>query len=129
MNGCLYRYKLWGWLTAALTIGLVLGFLGRERAIASERLLDQAETLSKIARDAMLHRATPERIAERVKTESKTPVDFGQGNSKDTQTQVVVLPDETGIFGLGARWILHLKVGADGRCDQAWMEMQPVGYP
>jgi len=75
----------------------------------------------------MLHRATPERVAQRVKTESKAPVDFGQGDSEDTQ--VVVLPDETGFLGLGGRWILHLKVGADGRCDQVWMEMQPVGYP
>jgi len=74
----------------------------------------------------MLHRATPTRVAERVKTDLKTSVDFGQ---ESPGTHVVVLPDETGIFGLGGRWILHLKVGADGRCDQVWMEMQPVGYP
>jgi hypothetical protein len=74
MNSSLYRYRPWVWLTAALSIGLVLGFLGRERTIASERLFDQTWALTKITRDAMLHRATPERVAERVKTELKATV-------------------------------------------------------
>ncbi|WP_395138033.1 hypothetical protein [Armatimonas sp.] len=128
MSFYIRRDRLWALLTAIFVTGLVFGFLGRERAIASERLSYQSSILAKIARDAMLYRATPQRIADKVKTELKTSVDFGFSH-QNAQEAVVVMPDETGFLGLGGRWILHLQVGNDGRCEQAWLEMQPVGCP
>lgn len=127
-----YYWRLCGWLTAAFTIGLVLGFVGRDREIPTERLGWQAGILTKISQDAMQYRATPKRVAEKVEKELNTKVEWEVTEEDDRgnpqKIGVVVLPAETGFGGMGGRWILALKLAKDGHCDQVWMEMQPQGF-
>ncbi len=127
-----YYWKLSGWLTAAFTIGIVLGFFGRNNEISTERLGWQSFVLADIARDAMQYRATPKRVAERVEKELNTKVEWeitaDEPDSNSQKIGVIVLPAETGFGGMGGRWILSMKMAKDGRCDQAWMEMQPQGF-
>lgn len=80
----------------------------------------------------MLYRATPRRVAERVEKEMGSKVEWevriDDSGTKTQKIGVVVLPAETGFGSMGGRWILNMKVAKDGRCNQVWMEMQPVGF-
>jgi hypothetical protein len=132
MNFSICYWRLSRWLTAAFITGLVLGFFGRSHEIPVERLGDQSFQLVKIAEDAMLYRATPKRIAERVERELDTKVEWevrtDDSGINPQKLGVVVLPAETGFGSMGGRWILIMKVAEDGRCEQVWLEMQPVGF-
>lgn len=127
MNYFIYHYKKWVLCTVIFSVGLIVGFLSRNRLVPGERLFDQSTTLTRIAEDAMLYRATPKRVEEKVEAKLKVKVKWE--TSADQKTGVLVLPPETGFLGMGARWILCLKLGSDGRCDHAWTQVQGVGYP
>jgi hypothetical protein len=104
-------------------ISVILGvFLGIGIS-SNNHSLDETRVLMGIAKDAMHFRAKPERVAERIKTELSIPVDFSHGDT------VIVLPDEIGFLDMGERKLIYMKLDKDGRCDQVWIEWQPVGYP
>lgn len=126
INALTYRSKWWALLAAVFVAGSTVGFFARERAFPSERLLGQSSPLTRIACDAMLYRATPKRLAQRIETELQTPVIPFHGETQNTE--IIVVPAETGLFGMGGRWIMNIQTGKDGRCDKAWLELQPVGY-
>jgi hypothetical protein len=132
MNIFMRRYALRLALAMSVVTSFAGGFIVRERAIADERLLVQGTELSVIARDAMRYKATPDQVAEKIRTKFHTNVNFAPANANTQANQnnlIVVLPAETGFLGMGGRWMLYLNKGADGRCETAWLELQPVGYP
>lgn len=127
MNYLIHHYRTWVLCTVIFGTGLIIGFFSRGHIVPGERLFDQSTTLTAIAQDAMLYRATPQRVAEKI--EAKLRIKVKWEPSPDQKVGAFVLPAETGFLGMGGRLILSLKLGRDGRCDQAWTQAQAVGYP
>jgi hypothetical protein len=114
----------WLSILGAAGVGLLAGFLVGSRGNPSGKLIDQAFPLTRIAKDAVTYRATPETIAGRVRQKVDTKAEFDPA-----EPTTIALSPVTNPLGMGSRWLLHLSLGKDRRIDRAWLELQPQGYP
>lgn len=106
--------------------GVIVGAITLWFAVArhAETLLWQGSALVKLAEDVHVHRPTPQRLVERIRSRTGSPVTYDEKS-----LDAIVLKPQTGALGLGGRWIVTPTFAQDGRVERIGLELQPVGWP